>query len=264
MSMACWTLRQDGNVAVVTFMRPPRNFMSFKALGDLADLLAPLAERDDISVILLQSALPGYLVAHADLNDLARAGRGEPVEGDRTAWRTTPQLLEDLPQPVIAAVDGQAWGGGTELSLACTMRIASPAASFGLPEVSVGQIPGAGGTQRLPRLVGAGRALDIILSGRKIDADEALAIGLVQAILPDEDFAQAALAWARHIARQYRPALVAAKRAVIDGLRLPFAEGLDLEKSLVLPRTADPVSIAKRDALAARYAATPPETMVDF
>jgi len=262
--MSCWTLHQDGNVAVVTFLRPPRNFMSFKALGDLAGLLAPLAERDDISVILLQSALPGYFVAHADLDDLARAARGEPVEGERSAWRTTPQLLEDLPQPVIAAIDGQAWGGGTELALACTLRIASPAASFGLPEVSVGQIPGAGGTQRLPRLVGAGRALDIILSGRKFSAEEAQAIGFVQAVLRDEDFAQAALGWARHVARQYRPALVAAKRAVIDGLRLPFAEGLDLERALVIPRTADPVSVAKRAELADRYAATPPHTVVDF
>ena len=262
--MTNWTLRQDGNIAIATFLRPPRNFMSFAALGELAALLTPLGDRDDISVILIESALPGYFVAHAELDDLAKAARGEPVEGERSAWRTTPQLLEDLPQPVIAAIDGQAWGGGTELALACTLRIASTIASFGLSEVAVGQIPGAGGTQRLPRLIGAGRALDIILSCRKIDAAEALQIGLVQAVLPTADFREAALEWTRRVARHYRPALVSAKRAVIDGLQLPLSDGFALEKELVIPRTADPVSIAHRDALATRYAQTPPQIVVDF
>ena len=90
-----------------------------------------------------------------------------------------------MPQPVVAAVDGQAWGGGCELSLACTLRVASERAHFGQPEVAVGIIPGAGGTQRLPRLVGAGRAAELVLSARIIDAPEALRIGLVEAVLPD-------------------------------------------------------------------------------
>ena len=90
-----------------------------------------------------------------------------------------------MPQPVVAAIDGQAWGGGCELSLACTLRVASERAHFGQPEVAVGIIPGAGGTQRLPRLVGAGRAAELVLSARIIDAAEALRIGLVEAVLPD-------------------------------------------------------------------------------
>lgn len=262
--MAEWTLREENNIAIATFYRPPRNFMSFEALGALADLLTPLKDRDDISVIALESTMPGYFIAHADLDDLAKAGRGEPVKGERTNWRTVPELLEALPQPVIAMVNGQAWGGGTELSLACTMRICSESSSFGLPEVSVGQIPGAGGTQRLPRLVGAGRALDIIMSGRKVAAQEAHDIGLVQAVLPDEGFKEAAMDWVRNIARQYGPALASAKRVVLDGLQLPLSQGLDLEKTHVIPRTADPFSLAAREKLAKRYAETPADVPVDF
>lgn len=259
-----WSLTHDGAVAIVTFLRPPRNFMSFEALGQLSDLLSPLATREDVSVILLTSAMPGYFVAHADLDDLAKVARGEPVRGERTAWHTTPQLLEDLPQPVIAAIDGQAWGGGTELSLGCALRIASPRASFGLPEVAVGQIPGAGGTQRLPRLIGTARALDIILSGRKIDANEALAFGLVNAVLPGLDFGAEALAYAKGIARHYREALVSAKRVIVDGIKLPIAEGYLLEREHVLPRTADPKSLEMREELARRYATTSVKEIVDF
>lgn len=262
--MGSWETSEIGNIAVITFTRAPRNFMSFEALGELADRLEELKEREDISVIMLTSGLPGYFIAHADLDDLARAGRGEPVKGERTSWRTTPALIEAMPQPVIAAINGQAWGGGTELSLACTFRIVSQSSSFGLPEVAVGQIPAAGSTQRLPPLVGLGRAMEIILSGRKIQSDEALSIGLANAVLPDENFADAALQWAQQIARHHRPALVAGKRAIIDGNRLPFNEGMALEREWALPRTQDPVSLAHREALSKRYAETPADIVVDF
>ena len=126
-------------------------------------------------------------------------------------------MLESMPQPVVAAVDGQAWGGGCELSLACTLRVASERAHFGQPEVAVGIIPGAGGTQRLPRLVGAGRAAELVLSARIIDAAEALRIGLVEAVLPTDGFVDAVLEWVQPMATKPRPALFAAKRAVIEG-----------------------------------------------
>jgi enoyl-CoA hydratase/carnithine racemase len=238
--------------------------MSFAALGELAEQLEALRDRDDVAVIVLTGGLDRYFVAHADLEDLARAGRGEPVEGQRTAWRTTPRLIETMPQPVIAAVRGQAWGGGTEIALACALRVASQTASFGLPEIGAAMVPGAGGTQRLARVVGLGRAMDIILSGRKVAADEALAIGLVNAVFPDEGFLEATLDWAQRYAVHYAPALAAAKQAVMGGLDLPLDAGLDLEREMVIPRTADPVSLAFREDLMRRYAETPPEVTVDF
>ncbi|KCZ58398.1 enoyl-CoA hydratase/isomerase family protein [Hyphomonas chukchiensis] len=262
--MSNWTTDHVANIAVITFDRPPRNFMSFAALGELSSILESLRNRDDVSVILLTSSVPGYFVAHADLDDLSRVARGEPVEGERTAWRTTPSLIEAMPQPVIAAINGQAWGGGTELALACTLRVATPDASFGLPEIAVGMVPGAGGTQRLPRLIGQGRALELILSGRKVGAEEAVEIGLINAILPEDGFLDHALDWARRISVHYGPALAANKRAVVDGQRLAFERGLDLERELVIPRTADPASLALRDKLSRRYAEARDTDVIEF
>lgn len=262
--MSEWSTDHIGNVALITFSRPPRNFMSFAALGELAGILEGYRSREDVAVIVITGGLPGYFVAHADLEDLAKVTRGEPVEGERTAWRTTPSLIESMPQPIIAAVNGQAWGGGTELSLACTLRVATPEASFGLPEVAVGMVPGAGGTQRLPRLIGQGRALELILSGRKVGAKEALDIGLINAILPSDKFIEHTLEWARRISLHYGPALVANKRAVIDGQRLSFEDGLDLEREMVIPRTGDPVSLELRNELSQRYAQANADETVEF
>src|SRR3954470_11160630 len=130
-----WHLSELGTIAVLTFTRPPRNFMNFAAMGELGDRLEALAGRDDVSVVVLTGGVPGYFVAHADLDDLSRLGRGEPVDGDPLSWGRTLALIEDMPQPVVAAIDGQAWGGGCELALACTVRVASTAAHLAQPEV---------------------------------------------------------------------------------------------------------------------------------
>jgi enoyl-CoA hydratase/carnithine racemase len=238
--------------------------MSFEALGELSEILNRFAARNDVSVIVLASALEKYFVSHADLDDLDRIISGKPVVGERAAWRTTPSLIEDNPQPVIAAVNGQAWGGGTELALACSMRVATPDATFGLPEIAVGMVPGAGGTQRLPRLIGSGRALELILSGRKVDAEEALRIGLVNAVLPQKNFVQGVVDWAKQFAVHDFEALVANKQAVTEGARLPFEEGLDLERSLVVSRTASSKSVELRAQLMKRYAAASPDDRIDF
>ena len=169
-----------------------------------------------------------------------------------------------MPQPVVAAVDGQAWGGGCELSLACTLRVASERAHFGQPEVAVGIIPGAGGTQRLPRLVGAGRAAELVLSARIIDAAEALRIGLVEAVLPNDGFVARVLEWVQPMATKPRPALFAAKRAVIDGLRLPLDEGLRLEGRLFIECQARPDTIALQARVADAERAAPPDRRFDL
>jgi enoyl-CoA hydratase len=230
--MSTWELQRRGSVALATFTRPPRNLMSMAAMTELEALLRVVAADDSLNVLVLTGGIPGFFVAHADLEDLIRLGRGEAVDGDPGSWSRALALLGSMPQPVVAAINGQAWGGGCELSLACTLRVASSSAHFAQPEVTVGIIPGAGGTQRLPRLIGPGRAAELVLSGRVVDADEALRIGLVQKVLPDNDFVEHALAWAMPIAQQPRHAVVAAKRALVDGLELPLVDGLRVEGRL--------------------------------
>jgi enoyl-CoA hydratase len=253
-----WTLERDGAVAIATFDRPPRNLMSMAAMSELEQVLTEVAADDTVTVLVLTGAVPGYFVAHADLDDLAALGRGEPIEGDPGSWGRAFALLSSMPQPVVAAVNGQAWGGGCELSLACTLRVAAASAHFGQPEVAVGIIPGGGGTQRLPRLVGAGRAAELILSGRIIDADEAWRIGLVDAVLPDEDFLTHVRAWVDPIASKARYAVVAAKRAILDGLELPLAEGLALEGRHFLECQVRPETVAVQERVADAERAAPP------
>jgi enoyl-CoA hydratase/carnithine racemase len=167
-----------------------------------------------------------------------------------------------MPQPVVAAIDGQAWGGGNELALACTVRVASDRAHFGQPEVAVGIIPGAGGTQRLPRLVGPGRAAELVLSGRIVEADEALRIGLVEAMLPHDRFVERVLEWVAPLARHDPKAVQAAKRALLDGIALPLDEGLRLEGRLFFECQMRPeaVELEQRAADAERNA--PPDQRV--
>jgi enoyl-CoA hydratase/carnithine racemase len=248
-----WQVELHGTVAVASFTRPPRNLMSFVAMGELETALTMVAQEDAIHVVVLTGGVPGYFVAHADLDDLTRIGLGQPVDGDPGSWGRTLDLIESMPQPVVAAVNGQAWGGGCELALACTMRLAAASAHFAQPEVNVGIIPGAGGTQRMPRLIGSARAADLILSGRTVGADEALAMGLVNAVLPDDGFIGAVLEWVTPMASRPRHAVSAAKRAIVEGLRLPFAEGLRLEGQLFIECQTGAEALALQTDALTRY-----------
>ncbi len=228
--MSSWYLDIRDRVAVLTFARPPANWMDLASMTELADHLDALAERtDEVTVVMLTGGVDGYFIAHADLDDLARIASGAMPPGDPRAWSRALGRLESMPQPTVAAIDGQAWGGGCETALACTMRVASPRAHLGQPEVAVGIIPGAGGTQRLPRLVGSAIGAELCLSGRIVDATEAQRIGLVNDVLGDEPFVEAARTWCGRIARHSPGAVFAAKRAVVEGLALPLGEGLALE-----------------------------------
>jgi enoyl-CoA hydratase len=259
-----WSLERHGPVALATFTRPPRNLMSMAAMGELEALAGTVATDPDVAVLVLTGGVDGYFVAHADLDDLTRLGRGEPVEGDPNSWARTCALLEAMPQPVVAAIDGQAWGGGCELALACTVRVASERAHLGQPEVAVGIIPGAGGTQRLPRLVGAGRAAELVLSARIVDAAEARRIGLVEAVLPSDNFVDRVLEWVQPMATKPRPALFAAKRAVIDGLRLPLEDGLRLEGRLFIECQTRPDTVALQTRVAEAERTAPPDQRFDL
>lgn len=228
-----WTLAVTESTAVLTFTRPPANWMSLAAMTELADLLDDLAARtDDVTVVVLIGGVDGYFIAHADLDDLAALGRGEAVEGDPRSWRRALSLLESMPQPTVAAIDGQAWGGGCETALACTVRLGSERAHLGQPEVTVGIIPGAGGTQRLPRIVGPAVAAELCLTGRIVQTDEAVRIGLLNAVLPTEGFLDHVRRWCEQITRNPPDAVFAAKRAVVDGLGLSLDDGLRLEARL--------------------------------
>jgi len=157
------------------------------------------------------------------------------------------QAMDRCPQPIIAAIRGYALGGGLELALACDLRIAGEDAQLGLTEVNLAIIPGGGGTQRLPRLVGRGRALEMILTGARIDAREAWRIGLVERVVPAADVLASARELARTLAEKAPVALRYAKESVVKGLELPLADGLRLENDLatLLRTTEDRVEGAK-------------------
>lgn len=260
--MATWNLERHGAVAVLTYTRPPRNFMSFAAMTELEQQLVPLADDDSVAVVMLTGGLPGYFVAHADLDDLTALARGDQLEGDPASWFRVLTLLETMRQPVIAAVNGQAHGGGSELCWACTIRLIAQSGHFGQPEVNVGIIPGAGGTQRLPRLIGAARAAELVLTGRRVDSDEAVAIGMAHAVLPDDDFRQHAIAWAAELAAKPRAALFAAKRLVIEGMRLPLDEALRMESQAFMELQLSSEAQELEARAIERYRQTPPEKYI--
>ena len=169
-----------------------------------------------------------------------------------------------MPQPTIAAINGQAWGGGCELSLACTMRVVAASGHFAQPEVNVGIIPGAGGTQRLPRLIGAGRAAELVLSGRVVGAAEAVAIGLANDVLPDDGFVDAVVAWAEAIASKPLSALAAAKRSMLEGLSMPLAEGLRLEGQLFIGLQTGVEALDLQRGALDRYESAAPGEIVEL
>jgi len=222
---------RDG-VAEVTVNRPEKlNALNAKVIGELDACLGDLGVDPAVRAVILTGAGEKAFVAGADIGELAdlTAAAGERLAARGQALMTR---LETLGKPVIAAVNGFALGGGLELAMACTFRYAAETARLGLPETGLGLIPGYGGTQRLPRLVGRGRALEMILTGEMIDAPAALALGLVNRVLPPAELRDAARATAAKIAGRAPLALRAALQAVNDGLAMDQDGGCRLEAAL--------------------------------
>ena len=206
------------------------NALGRQLLGEMEQALADLAQDRDARVLLLHSLVPGVFCAGADLKErsaLSPDEAGAFVHRLRAAFRA----LELLPLPTLAVVEDAALGGGLELALACDLRVAGEAALFGLPETGLAIIPGGGGTQRLPRLVGPSKAKELIFTGRRIGAAEALGLGLVDMVASRGEALHAALGLAREILPKGPVALKAAKEAVDGGLDLDREAGLALEAS---------------------------------
>jgi enoyl-CoA hydratase len=223
--------RRD-SIGCVTINRPDKlNALNGKVMDELDNCFRALQDDGEVRVVILTGAGEKAFVAGADLNELATLA---PLEGRDFSRRGQGifDLVENLGKPVIAAVNGYALGGGCELAMACTLRIASENARFGQPEVKLGIIPGYAGTQRLARLVGKGRALEMILSGEPINAQEAYRVGLVNQVVPAAELAAAAEALARKIAANAPLAIRFALESVNRGLEMTREQGQFLEAAL--------------------------------
>lgn len=233
---------QVGSAFVAGFYNPPAGLLTARQLVELDRILDDVAKNPEVRVLVLTGEVPGVFVNHYDIASIVDA-RGldqdapttDPVP--KTSESTRLGLLhrallkmEALPKPVIAAINGQAWGGGLEIALAADFRyMAAGDPTVGLPEIKVGVIPGGGGTQRLPRLIGLSRALDVILRGRVLDAKTAEEYGIVHRTVEPDRLLIEALKLADELALLPEASLAEAKRATRQGLSLPLEEGLRLE-----------------------------------
>jgi enoyl-CoA hydratase len=223
---------RDGAVAILTFNRPTvLNALNAGTLRDLDAALDALGGDVEVRAIILTGAGEKSFVAGADINELTVLTPAEGKEHARHGQRIFDRI-EQLGKPVIAAINGFALGGGCELALACTLRIAADTARLGQPEINLGIIPGYGGSQRLPRLVGKGRALEILLSGDMIPAARAYEMGLVNQVVPAAELMTAARKLAHALASKAPIATRYILEAVNHGLEMPLAQGQFLETAL--------------------------------
>ena len=225
------TFREDRRGAVEIWTldaEDTRNAISRAVLAELESRVARVSSAQDTRVVIFTGAGEKAFCAGADLKERATMSEAE-VRAFLGGLRRVLRAVETSSTIFIAAINGSALGGGTELALACDLRIAAPAAELGLTEVRLGIIPGGGGTQRLPRLIGQGRAKDLILTGRRINAAEAFAIGLVQRLAPEGRLLEVALGVAEQIAENAPVAVAAAKHAIDRGLDLDLEAALALE-----------------------------------
>jgi enoyl-CoA hydratase len=223
--------RGDG-AAIVTINRPTvLNALNSATIDELRRVMLDLKRDDAVRAIVVTGAGEKSFVAGADINELAvqtpTSGREHALTGQHVF-----DVIENLGKPVIAAINGFALGGGCELAMACTLRIAADSAKLGQPEINLGLLPGYAGTQRLPRLVGKGRAMELILTGAPISADEALRIGLVNRVVPAAELMTEARKLAGQLAKSAPVAMRYIISAINKGLEMPFAEACQYEATL--------------------------------
>ncbi|MGA7362746.1 MAG: enoyl-CoA hydratase-related protein [Candidatus Dormiibacterota bacterium] len=221
-------MEREGRVAWITIDHPPANSLSQEVLEGLRSAFAEVEADVSLGAAVLTGAGQKFFVAGADIGEFLSLGpdgtRSKIADGQRLTLE-----MEQQRYPIVAAINGFALGGGLELAMACDLRLASSSAKVGQPEILLGIIPGWGGTQRLPRLVGRGRALELLLTGAPIDAERALELGLVNQVVAPDQLKSSALELAGRLAEQAPLAVAAIKRAVGGGLDQPLPEGLALE-----------------------------------
>jgi enoyl-CoA hydratase/carnithine racemase len=224
------------HIGYVTLNRPHAlNAYSVQMRDDLYEVLRAIKDDDEVRVAIVKGAGDKAFCAGADLTEFLTAPsaiKARQIRFRRDIWK----LFLSIPQPIIAAVHGYILGSGMEIAACCDIRIASEDAVFGLPEVGLGIIPGAGGTQTIPRLIGVSRSLEMLLTNRWIPADEAHRFGLVNRVVPKGEHVKIAEEIARRIASFYPEAVRRAKEAITKGLDMSLQEGLELEKRLVFKR----------------------------
>jgi enoyl-CoA hydratase len=245
----------DECIAIITVNRPDkRNALNATVRSEIIEALDALRTNDDVRVVVFTGAGDRAFIAGADIGEFAER---TPLE--QRAVMQERRVFDEIaayPKPTIAMINGFALGGGCELALACDLRMAAQSARFGQPEVRLGLIPGGGATQRLPRLVGAGRALRMILTGELIDAEEAWRIGLVDALIHDDALVAETMATARGLAALSPVAVRLAKAAVAAAWETPLSAGLALERELFITAFA---SEDRREGVAAFLQKRTPE-----
>jgi enoyl-CoA hydratase len=219
------TERHDGGIALLRLNRPPMNPLSIALLGELRDAALALGADSEVKAVVVAGSEKAF-GAGADISELTdQAGARASADAFRAAF----DAVVAIPRPVIAAVRGYALGGGCELALACDLRVGSDNVRIGQPEILLGALPGAGGSQRLARLIGPARAKELVWSGRQVRADEAHALGILDRVVPSDEVEGNALHWAGQFAHGAVAAMGLAKQVIDDGLGRPLAVGLDLE-----------------------------------
>ncbi|HEX3906514.1 MAG TPA: enoyl-CoA hydratase-related protein [Mycobacteriales bacterium] len=222
------TLEVDGAIGTIRLDRPKMNALNGQVQQELRAAATEATERSEVRSVVIYGG-PKVFAAGADIKEMAPLSYTEMAER-ATTLQASFTAVAAIPKPTVAAITGYALGGGCELALCADRRVAAADAKLGQPEILLGIIPGAGGTQRLSRLVGPSRAKDICFTGRFVDADEALAIGLVDEVVPAEDVYDAAVRWASQFSNGPAFALRAAKQAIDLGLDVDLDTGLAIER----------------------------------
>lgn len=219
----------QGKVSILRVNRPEKlNAINRETLAEIVDAVRAFVADDSLGALVVTGEGVKAFISGADIGELQPLGPAAAEDISRFGQAVV-ELIERSPKPVIAAVNGFAFGGGCELALACHIRLASDNAVMGLPEVKLGIIPGYGGTQRLPRLIGPGRAFELVLSGRPVKAEEAAAIGLVNRVVPQADLLPEAIKLAGAIAANGPLAVEAAMECIVRGMNLSLDQGLRFE-----------------------------------
>jgi enoyl-CoA hydratase/carnithine racemase len=222
-------LEVSDGVGTIRLDRPKMNAISFQVQAELREVAAEATERDDVRAVVVYGGEKVFAAGN-DVKEMAELSYADMVKQGASVQSAVTAVAR-IPKPVVAAITGYALGGGCELALAADVRFAAEDAQLGQPEILLGIIPGAGGTQRLARLVGPSRAKELIFTGRFVKADEALAMGLVDRVVPKDAVYDEAVAWAAQFTSAAALALRAAKEAVDRGLEVDLDTGLEIERA---------------------------------